>query len=199
MKKAIITKILVAVIGLVPALALADSPLTSTSFSDAYVKRCQQGSEDSNLCRGLNQRNMNGLVRYLSNDKVRLDNKLAIVNSFGISDAKNSFAFKNSVGKLSAEDRIVLAYMIAMENYLDNNSLRTALGIASGAASELRSSFSAQLVVTLIKAQLTMHSGNWKDVWHSYESLLKNYSVNKRDMLPEAVEIITDYMKLYKR
>jgi hypothetical protein len=189
-------KLLVAVACLIPTIALADSPLTSTGFSAAYIKKCQRDYNDPSFCNAVRQRKMDNIMGYLANDDVALDKKLAVVNSFGNSQA-NSYVFARTFSDLSAQDRVVLGYMVAMENFNKDSALTVGYNLASSGARQLPQSFSAQVVVALIEAQISSRASD--DAWRLYSRVLKAYPANKRDMLPAAEKIIRDYMILYKK
>ena len=183
----------------------ADSPITSTDFYIAYmdipvVKNCKPGKLDKNA------------LIYLADNSNPLDVKLALINKIGW-DRKSNYSkkylnyiikkndFKNNSGfkyiaylqSAKAEELICYAYLRSMDNYffLDN-----APAIAITALKKNPESKAIQLITSLIKAQVIL---GLDDACYMYKPFkeIKDNTMLKDDIKPEAENIIYEYMDLY--
>lgn len=193
----------------------ADSPLTSTPFSQAYmdiaeVKYAGEHSLDTKL------------LEFLASDKSNSVYKIAVINAFswGKKDLvtlfenyllknrtglkKDAFSYLRTVSDdqpaendqtklLSADDMMCWGYLQVMGDY-DH----PAMGMRAGYLSYARdpNSMSEAVVFTLIAAQKAFDN-NWCNVYKIPQTMLAEtqYSVNV--VKPESIKIILDYTGLY--
>ena len=200
-----LTKILfltVFTVAMMTSTALADSPITSTKFADAYM--------DEPIVVAAGQAKgviTEELMDYLSSDYNPVDVKMAVINKLGwnISGQNNSKLFvqylmkehgysseKKVLKKGTADELLSVAYLKAMDNYF---KVDNALVFAKRAVKKNRSSRTFQLIYGLIQAQKAMDS-NWCQVYQ----ITNGIRMNKRlmnDMSTKAVGIIYKYMDIY--
>lgn len=183
----------------------ADSPITSTDFYIAYmdipvVKNCKPGKLDKNA------------LIYLADNANPIDVKLALINKIGW-DRKSNYSkkylnyiikknnFKSNTGfkhivylqSAKAEELICYAYLRSMDNYffLDN-----APSIAITALKKSPESKAIQLITSLIKAQVIFGLDDACYMYKPFKEIKEN-TILKDDIKPEAVNIIYEYMDLY--
>lgn len=192
----------------------ADSPLTSTNFHLAYmdvpiVKTAVENPKK------LTEEQM----EYLFNEANPLDIKLALINAIGWDadeplstriDYMNYCALhldrkkynhpenkivthEDLLNYASPEQMAVLVYLQAMANYSD---MAQAYTLAEIAMQNPVSTQSFMLPMALVWAQIKLIEGEWDDIYPSVEYLFLH--AEEKDMRPEAVKIITDYISLYK-
>lgn len=180
---------------------LADSPLTSTEFSEAYkdAKIVQYAAVSHGSVSEL-------LMDYLIDEKNPIDLKIVAINELGWSlRGKNNAAlfyeymkYKNvlqDINKASADILICYAYFMAMDDYFD---VEEAIVYANKAKSKNEKSYTIQIITALIEAQKALDN---KDDWCKVYSLTNNVRTNKtliKDMNDEAIAIIFKYMDGYK-
>lgn len=194
-------------------LCFADSPLTSTEFYKAYldVPVVKAASENP-------QRLSDEAKAYLFNDKNPLDVKMALINAVGwdidglptYSDyieyyfanfpreqyeipSDQLLTIDNIYSTASCEQMAVLVYLHAMADYNDAQSnyafmeyaMQTPIG---------KQSF--MLPMGLIVAQTALELDDWGNIYPAM-----NYYINSpevKDMRPEAIKLVLDYINLYK-
>jgi len=181
----------------------ADSPLTSTPFSDAYMD-LEMVSLAAVSDHTLNER----LAKYLNDEEVPIVHRLAAVNALGWEiDETSNFQFfleyiiqndprttkDNFQQTCTAGQLICLAYLKGMDDYFD---VAYALEIAHSALVKDAETYSIHLIHGLIQAQFALDS-NWCAVYQATELVRQNDSL-KVDMNEEARQIIFEYMDLYK-
>lgn len=184
-------------------LAKADSPLTSTPFSDAYMN-LKMVSLAAASDHALNEE----LAAYLYDGEVSIVHRLAAINALGWEmDETQNFQFfldfliqhnpniteNNFQSTCSAEQLICLAYLKAMDDYFN---VAYALEIANSALVKDVGTYSIHLIHGLIQAQFSMDS-NWCAVYQATDQVRKDESLEV-DMNEEARKIIFEYMDLYK-
>lgn len=182
---------------------LADSPLTSTWFSEAYKneKIMVTASEAKGIL-------TNELMNYLNAKKNPIAVKMAIINqlSWDINGKDNATIFFNYLvlkhGYKSKEDflkkgkdyqLLCMAYIKALDNYFDVNE---AIEFAEQALVKNPKSYTFNIICALIKAQLAFDS-DWCKVYSLTNDVRTNISLSN-DMNEEAIKIIFEYMDLYK-
>lgn len=184
--------------------AFADSPITSTGFSNAYedVKIIKKAGEADGI---LNKK----LMKYLASEKKPLHIKLALINkiSWKFEGKENAQMYLEYLAdkrgleccadafweKLSGDDLICVAYLKAMDNYFD---VTHAAELAKLAMKKNKNNYSTQVVGALILAQAAFdHS--WCDVFKLTDRVRQDESL-EQDMREGAVEIIFEYMDLYR-
>jgi hypothetical protein len=186
---------------LIPAVAFADSPVTSTDFHRAYP--------DSEHVRAANDEKTltADLAELLARGDIALDEKAAIINALGWeSGTTHVEAFKRhltsrydpkraerGIDLLSGEEAFVLGYLMLLGDYFHPEE---ALPHLAYARARLPKSFTVAVVHALAEAQADMDK-NWCKVWRRAEGVLDDRKL-VRDMRPAAVEIIREYMALYQ-
>jgi hypothetical protein len=182
----------------------ADSPLTSTNFSEAY--------SDHPMVQMANEMMQNDisttLLNFLANKNEPIDVRLAVINKLswnfdgtsvgeqleqylmGRYKAKNE---KKLVKKLDAGTLAVLAYAKAMSNYFD---VKAACELGHQALKKNKNkSFSVAMAAALIDAQNYMDS-DWSMVYKVVADVVHDGSLNL-DMRQEAIDNIMEYINLY--
>ncbi|MEM7040771.1 MAG: hypothetical protein AAF570_27665 [Bacteroidota bacterium] len=186
------------------SISLADSPITSTGFAEAYKdhKMVKKAQEAGGL---LNKK----LMKYLAHPSKPIDIKMAIINAIGWDiDGKDNYGTylnfiaqkrKTTAGaadfydKLKRDDFLCLAYIKAMDNYFNVDE---AMKLAEMARKANPNSYTCQIVTGLIFAQKAFDS-DWCKVWRIVYKVQQNSNL-EQDMKREAKKIIFDYMGLYK-
>lgn len=180
----------------------ADSPLTSTEFSIAYLDEpivIKAGEAEGILT--------HELMNFLSDEKNSIDIKMAVINklSWSIDGKSNSAIYFDYLKKLrgyknesdfikkgNGDDLLCMAYLKALDNYFD---VTDAVKYADAALKKNKKSYTVNIVVALIKAQKEFDK-NWCNVFKMTDNVRKNNSL-KIDMREEAMEIIFQYMDIY--
>ena len=182
----------------------ADSPLTSTRFSDAY--------SDHPMVQMANEMMQNDisttLLNFLANKNEPVDVRLAVVNKLGWNFDGTSvgeqleqylmgrYKAKNEsklVKKLDAGTLAVYAYAKAMSNYFD---VKAASELAHQALKKNKNkSFSVAMASALIDAQIYLDS-DWSMVYKVVADVLHDGSLHL-DMRQEAIDNIMEYINLY--
>lgn len=180
----------------------ADSPLTSTPLYEAYLDIPEVKSANKN------KKITFELAAYLASPSSGLDNKIAVINalSWGKNARDNvqllasylSLKYQTPLKKIDPEsmdpeDLLVLAYMLALSDYFKPER---SMKLIEMAQSRLSSSFTANLVLTLNRAQAMMDT-DFCGVYSVGQSLFEDRSL-KRDLRPGAVDIVQKYLQLYK-
>ncbi|MDG0810399.1 copper amine oxidase N-terminal domain-containing protein [Cohnella rhizosphaerae] len=179
--------------------AHADSPVTSTDFYKAYTdepivqKALQAGGMTAEL------------ATYLADESSPLALRAAVINALGweTEPTQRAEAYaKQAYGKslaalkqseLRGDERFVIGYLLAMDDYLDT---RVAEQWLEGARQLLPDSFTAALIHAIVKAQEEMKDAGWPQVWKTVADVAFDPGL-KMDMRPKAAEIIIDYMVTY--
>lgn len=186
---------------LVSSICFADSPITSTDFHRAYSdnKLVQYAAKMHSLDPQL--------MLMIAENKTPLDVKLAIINAASWSiDGKNSaYVYMDFLSEtmglpedftlemLSADNLTVIGYMMAMDNYAEP---QPALRYLTLARKKNPDSFSVAMILAIVEAQ-SVPVKDWCERWRIPERVLKDKKL-KKDMRPKAVDIIVEYMVLYK-
>ena len=193
--------------------ARADSPLTSTDLATSY-------SDLPAVAEARQTHQCNGAVLEFLLSGAPNDQKAAVVNALGWQDAQNAelflqgFAHAHNLDperlepkNLSASDRFVAGYLMALEGYLDLKPLRPngkgvwgkkPLELLDGAAKELPDDFAVQYVRALVKAQEVMDK-SWCQVFKLPKGVLDRFPAGKRNLRPGAVESVQGYLSLYEK
>lgn len=177
----------------------ADSPLTSTSFSEAYsnLEIVRKASNSEGIL-------TDELLTYLMQNHP-IDVKMALINAIGwdINDKNNAEKLRKQLFKRyggraafmqsgSADELLCLAYLKAMDDYFNVDD---AIPYAKKAVAKKSQSFTVQVIAALIKAQKAMDT-DWCTAYEITAAVQNDESLN-RDMRPQAVQIIYNYMKGY--
>jgi len=180
----------------------ADSPITSTPFSDAYtdVEIVKKAKTDGIV--GFE------IARYLCSSKIPIDIKAAIINalSWDTKGKKNAELFSYYLGlkykksvlnlameQLTADEIFCLGYLSVMDDYFHPENAIPVLKMAHEQKSE---SFTVAIILALTQAQNFMKK-DLKKVWQVVDAVIEDEKL-KLDLRPEAKKIILDYMVLYK-
>jgi len=184
--------------------ALADSPATSTTFSEAYQDLPliveAQGSHVLTPA----------MAAFLSDAAQPLDQRLALVNALGwkfegqnnaVLWLKHLQALKNQPGArpeqlaLSAEEQLFLGYLMVLDDYFHP---RPGVQWVRRGARQLWQSQSAQLVLAIVEAQDYINRAKlWCQIWLQTERALNNPRLNA-DLRPQARNVIVEYLQLYQ-
>jgi hypothetical protein len=187
------------------AFALADSPLTNTNFSNAYL-------DIPIVLKATQSKGMltSEMMEYLSKDTNPVDIKLALINAIGWNHKnKNSTTFikyviKNKRYKSefinnkytlleyygTPDEQICYAYLRALENYFD---IISAFKMSEIAVRNSKS-YSVNMVHLLIKAHGLFELS---EACHAAKifSLLKNETAFISDMRPAADKFVFEYIE----
>lgn len=190
------------------ALSWADSPLTSTDFSQAYldhpmVKLAAQLESEADPDLPIS------LMEFLADPKSPIAVRLAVINKIGWNfDGKSSGGIfgrylmtrykvkdeKKLVKKIDAGTLAVYAYSKAMSNYFN---VKKAQELAHKAVEKDRThSFSIAFIASLIDAQDYLDS-DWAMVYKVVADVTHDGSLNV-DMRQEAIDNVMEYINLYK-
>lgn len=177
----------------------ADSPLTSTPFSDAY-------SDIQMVSAAKTAGQMNPqIAAYLHGSSVSIDKKAAVINALGwdhqgVSNSISycNFVFGRTVGEdeineLPASEVFVIGYLNAMDAYMNPEG---ALPFLKQARFLLSNSYTVNIIYGLVKSQKAFE-GDFCKAWKHVNKVFMNSSLDM-DMRDGARKIIYDYMVLYK-
>jgi hypothetical protein len=182
----------------------ADSPLTSTPFSQSYtdLPAVQQATLSHELS--------SELITFLSQAETPLDQKLAVVNALGwnlngqhnhqrwLGYLRQHYQHPSATPEqlpMTAEEQLLLGYLMAMDNYFEP---RPGLLWLRRGARQLWQSQAAQWILALTEAQDYINRPDiWCQAWLPIRQTLKNPDL-KQDLRPSAQKIIVDYMRAYQ-
>jgi hypothetical protein len=197
--------------------ALADSPLTSTNFAVAY--------QDVNVVRYASKHGLDEKVfKALSDPDVPQDVRAAIVNQIGWSNnpQQNAQLYLDYVASshrmqpsnltlamLTSQESMALGYLLAMDNRFSVTTpmggsgevqRADALSFMNAAAAKAPKDFSVALLGSLVQAHKEFAVGpdNWCSVYETVESVVDDFP-GEKNMRPQAVEIIMDYIGNYQK
>ncbi|MFD2334551.1 copper amine oxidase N-terminal domain-containing protein [Cohnella sp. GCM10020058] len=179
--------------------AHADSPVTSTNFYVAY-------KDESIVQKALQAGGMTAeLATYLADESSPLALRAAVINAIGWdteptqrAEAYAQQAYGKSLAaikpsELRGDERFVIGYLLAMDDYLDTREAEQWL---EDARRQLPDSFTAALIHAIVQAQEEMKDAGWPQVWKTVADVAFDPDL-KMDMKPEAARIIIDYMVSY--
>jgi len=187
-------------------LSWADSPLTSTNFSDAYADEPMVVLAGEH---GLGDRIPVELLSFLADKKAPVDVRLAVVNRLTWFSETNDFTqFENYLikrfkakdrwklqKKLDASTLAVYAYAMAVSNRSD---LQEASDLVHHAVEKDKEhSFSVAMACALIEAQMHFDN-NWSMIYPTVAAVVNDGTL-KRDMRQKAIDIIMEYIGLYEK
>jgi hypothetical protein len=185
--------------------AFADSPITSTPFSDAYQNESiiVKASETKGKL-------TTELMDFLISEANPIDLKVALINELGWDTHKenNPSVFQNYLinkNRYKNEDDffnngngdqlLCMAYLKAMYNYFEVDD---AIRYSERALSRNPKSYVFQIISALIRAQkTTFNYSEWCKVYHVTDDVRKDTTLNK-DLKEGAISIIFEYMDGYK-
>ncbi|MCJ8010779.1 copper amine oxidase N-terminal domain-containing protein [Paenibacillus sp. KQZ6P-2] len=172
----------------------ADSPLTSTTFYQAYMDIDFVAEAHQS---GLNQE----IAKFLSSKESPLDQRAAVINAIysnwnewndrNVTDEYSKAIYGKPAAllelkNLRGDELFVLGYLKALDHYMYPDPYW--LGLAREA---LPDSMTVELIYSLVKSQESPEA-----VWCYMERLFDD-DLNK-DIRQEALDIIADYIYLYK-
>jgi hypothetical protein len=182
--------------------AKADSPVTSTAFSEVYYDEAivlkAQGAAGV-----LNDE----LMAYLYEKTNPVDVKLAIINELSWDyNGKNNFdlfvqfcltasgseSSDKLIKKAKGDLLICLAYLKAMDNYF---VVGEAYDLAKKARTKGKKSYCIHLIAGVIEGQYLFDS-DWCGVFKATDKVRNNKKL-KTDIRSEAINIVFEYMDLY--
>jgi len=184
----------------IPGLCRADSPLTSTTISDAYkdidmvVKAADKGKVTSEI------------ARFLTSKDNSIDEKAAVINAVGwkFEGTEHAEQFCKRVYKkplkdikldeLDGDALFCIGYLQALDDYFHPEK---ALPYLEAAQKKNEQSLTVALILALAKAQSIMDSDDHCEMWNIVYRALNDKSLYQ-DMREGAKKIIRDYMILYK-
>lgn len=194
--------------------AKADSPLTSTNFSQAY-----QDVELVNLA--TNKQLTPALMAALSDPMISNDVRAAIINALGWSTEgqNNAVVYLDYLAKryqqnrlslkvetLRTEEIFALGYLLAMDDYFTLKAIggtgeleqSDALTLLSIASARQPNDFTIALIYKLVQSQVYLADfAQWCDVYKTVSTVVKNFPP-ERNMRPPAVDIIMEYIQNYQ-
>jgi len=175
--------------------AIADSPITSTPFADAYMDYAivEEASESGVMTEAI--------AHYLADSENPIDVRAAVINalSWDIDGKSNAELFCQiqyrrdeppKLKDLRGDEAMVIGYLMVMDNYFEPEK---ALPFVKRGRKELPESFTAAMVAALVEAQ---DFGVTEEVWSVVEDVVYDPDLNG-DMRLGAMRIITDYTDLY--
>ena len=204
MKKILTLSLIFALIPLFSVRVHADSPVTSTPFSDAYmdieiVRKARAG--------GVLDSEMAG---YLSSKKNPIDKKAAVINALswkcgGKDNAKRYIAYLEKIYRASpgnldmntlrGDEIFCLGYLTLMDDYFHPEK---ALPLLEKAGKKMKNSLTVSMILAIARAQDVMDVDTDRcEPWRITEKILQNKKL-KCDLRPGAKKIIVNYMALYK-
>ena len=188
------------------SVSYADSPLTSTDFSLAYkdVPIVVKAGKTNGIL-------TLQLFSFLIDETKAIDVKMALINKlswsiegkdnaslfieFGLSAGNEWNDYEAFIENASADEKLCLAYLKALDDYFDVNQ---ALDIAKSALILNPNSYTFNIIYALIQAQINSNDlENWCLIY-LYPNDVRLDETLERDMKIEAEEIIFEYLSLYK-
>lgn len=180
----------------------ADSPLTSTDFSKAYmdIPIVQQAASEGVMSLEL--------AEYLSSPDVSIDIKAALIDALGwsVNGKHNAELYRYYLALryrrpldeptpdlLMADEMFCLGYLTAMDDYFH---VEKAIPLLARARARNPKSFTVAIILAMAKGQ-AVRSKSFEKSWQMVEQVLNNEGLNQ-DLREKAKEAIVAYMKLYK-
>ncbi|RPI13372.1 MAG: hypothetical protein EHM58_18545 [Ignavibacteriae bacterium] len=178
----------------------ADSPLTSTLFDGVYndIDIVKQAKKKGTI--------NNKIAKFLHSKDNSIDEKAAVICAIGFNingtdnaEHYSKIIFKKSLSELDiksidADDAFCIGYLQALDDYFHPAK---AIPYLEAAQQELNTSFTAAVILAIVKAQEIMDNGDWCKMWDITYKVYNDKSLYT-DMREGAKKIIKDYMILYK-
>ncbi len=185
------------------ALSFADSPITSTDFYRAYldlpivIKAEGHGVIDLEI------------AEYLHSASIPLDLKAAVMNalSWGPEEKRNAEFYSYYLAleyglpldrlypeRISPSDLFCLGYLTILDDYFEPSYGLLLLELA---LEFLEESMVASIITALARAQDLVMGEDSYELWPVIEEVITDQSL-QRDFRPQAMEIIIEYMSLYR-
>jgi hypothetical protein len=179
------------------------SPLTTTPFAGAYseerlIKSALESSGELTT----------EMALYLLNDKYPLGNKIALINALSFNyEGNNAVEYANALWekkgymdeedfrvRATADELLCLAYLTAFENA---SNVGEALVYAELAYMRKKDSYLVQVIRMIIRAQDSMNRYEYCTIYTLFDKT-RAAKVLKKDIKPEAWEIIETYLSQYE-
>ena len=181
----------------------ADSPITSTNFYRAYLdlpivdRAKNHGVIDLEI------------AEYLHSESIPLDLKAAVMNalSWGPEEKRNAEFFSYYLAleyglpldrlypeRISPSDLFCLGYLTILDDYFEPSY---GLLLMDLALEHYEDSMVASIVTAFARAQDLVMGEDSYDLWPVIEEVITDQSL-RRDFRPLAMEIIVEYMSLYR-
>ena len=184
-----------------PSFVYADSPVTSTPFSNAYLTEpmVEQAKASGQMTKEI--------AEYLYKSDNPLAVKAAVINALynqtewkenNLAEIYAKFIYNKpaqelAIDTLSGEELYCLGYLTLLDNYLTPTKAMPYLEVALQKKS---GSFTVSITLALARAQESLLNQG-ENIWTLTQAVLEDQSLNQ-DMKPEAVEIIRSYLSLYE-
>lgn len=195
----------------------ADSPLTSTDFYRAYldIPVVKKAADNPGKL-------TKDMMEYLYDDKNPLDIRIALINALGwcidglstmkdyveycfdLNNDKVDFVYLEDeeaqvksnfvIEHATCEQLAILVYLQAMSNYFDTQNNYAFWEYAMQTPLMNKQSF--MLPMGLVLAQTALDMGDWGNIYPAMNFYL--FSPEIKDVRPEAIEIVMDYINEYK-
>ncbi len=177
---------------------LADSPITSTPFFQAYY-------DGAIVTYAAGKKVMDKTIAdYLSNDNNPIDVRMAVINAMGwdIAGRNNTELFLTQVyaGKetfdmddLTPGQKLVVGYMTIMDDYFKPEA---GLPYIEAALKDMPNSKTAHIIYALAKGQQVMGT-DFCEVWKVYDSNVNKSGLNSDFSLSGEI-LVADYINIYK-
>src|SRR5574341_107390 len=179
MKKKLLLVLILKLLFIFPVTSYADSPITSTSFYEAYL--------DVRMVERAHLEGVMGLeiAEFLSSSENPIDVKAAVINalSWRFEGKNNSELYLYYLGLLyhlpvdeldtdflSADEIFCLGYLTIMDDYFHPED---ALPFLEEAHKLMKDSFTVSLILALAKAQMAFEQ-DWCEAWKLIERVLEN-------------------------
>jgi hypothetical protein len=184
----------------------ADSPLTSTPFGRAFITEPIVAKAAKS--KGKISKEMLG---YLADESNPIEIKLALINQLGwsIKGQNNGKRYFNYLTKTrnyknegdllencNGDEMISLAYLYAMDNYFNVSEAENYAGIA---IFKSPGNYSAHIIRALISAQHKLNVGQWCKAYNLTDRVRKDPEILYKDVRQDAIDIIFEYMDIYKK
>lgn len=193
---------------------LADSPLTSTEFYNAYldieqVKNAKGATLNENI------------FNFITDQYEPLDVRIAVINAMGwnidgtdngkifidlMAKKLNKLPEKLKISDMSSEELLCLGYMLSLDDYFKlspaaetGGEVETSdpLTLVKKAAIQKPGNFTVQLIASLVKAQsISSSEAEWGNIYLTVNRVVS--SELEKNMRKEAIGIIMDYIGAYK-
>lgn len=191
----------------------ADSPLTSTDFYRAYldVPIVKAAADNPNVL-------TEEMMDYLYDDANPLDVKMALINAVGWDAERRLSTFPNyitySINHLDREkygftDKLItpqdlyalsspdqMAVFVYLHALSDYSNIMQLYQHAELAMQNPVNKQSFMLPMALVWAQIKLDLWQWEEIYPSVKMLFLD--AEEKDMRPEAIEIVMDYINEYK-
>ncbi len=196
-----------------PATARADSPLTSIDLSAGYDDLAAVRSARAS------KKLQGSALELLLSANAPMDQRIAVACAAGWGQ-QNAEAFLEALAiahkvdavaleakSLTAAEKLLLGYLVALDKYLDLQPLQAGAKGLRGAlpkklvdegAAAFPDDFAVQYVRALVTAQ-GLPVERWCEVYRIPKKVLDRFPPAKRNLRPAAVQSAADYLSLYEK